>query len=89
MPRVVLTPQLARFVPCPEARVSGQTVAQALDLFFSGHARARGYIFDDQDRLRKHVMVFLNGEALTDRVTLADPVEDEDEIYVMQALSGG
>ena len=40
-------------------------------------------------RVRKHVAVFLNGETVRDREGLADAVAEGDEIFVLQALSGG
>jgi hypothetical protein len=46
-------------------------------------------VLDDQARLRHHVVVFVDGQLIRDRVTLADPVAERSEIAVMQALSGG
>lgn len=89
MPRVVFTPNLRRHIPCPETRVMGATVRESLEAVFFDNAKLRGYILDDQNRLRKHVVVFVNGVPIADRDSLSDPVEDNGEIYVMQALSGG
>ena len=44
---------------------------------------------DDQDRVRKHVAVYLNGDRITDRDRLSDAVGEADEVFVFQALSGG
>ena len=60
----------------------------ALSTVFAQNPRLKSYIVDDQERLRKHVTIFLNGEMLTDR-RLNHPVGPTDEIYVFQALSGG
>ena len=46
-------------------------------------------VIDDQGRLRKHVVIFVDGQAIQDRAQLGDAVEDESELLVMQALSGG
>lgn len=35
------------------------------------------------------MIVFVNGQAIRDRVSLSDRVTDGAEVYVMQALSGG
>jgi molybdopterin synthase sulfur carrier subunit len=51
--------------------------------------KLRGYILDDQGRLRRHVAVYVNGYPAKDRVTLSDRVGPRDEIAVFQALSGG
>ena len=39
--------------------------------------------------LRKHMLVFIDGEQIHDRTGLSDPVTADAEVYVMQALSGG
>jgi len=56
---------------------------------FAAAPRLRGYLVDDQGRLRQHVNVFVDGEAIRDRLALADEVRGDSEIHVMQALSGG
>ncbi|MBC8352186.1 MAG: MoaD/ThiS family protein [Planctomycetes bacterium] len=89
MPRVVFTSNLKRHVECPETVIGGETVRQSLDAVFVEHPQLRGYVLDDQDRLRKHMVVFVDGKAINDRETLGDLVEPSSEIYVMQALSGG
>ena len=62
---------------------------EVLDDVFGKQPRLRGYVLDDQGRLRKHVVVFIDGEMIRDRNTLSDPVEPESTLFVMQALSGG
>lgn len=89
MPRLAFTQNLQRHVACPETSVVGGTVRQALEAFFSQNERARGYVLDDQGAIRTHITVFVNGEPIRDRASLSDPVGERDEIYVMQALSGG
>lgn len=89
MPRIVFTSNLRRHIECPAATVDGRTVREALEAVFAGNGALRSYVLDDQGRVRKHVAVFVNGEAVVDRAGLSDTVGDGDEIYVMQALSGG
>ncbi len=74
---------------CPPAEVQGTTVREVLDARFAKNERARGYVLDEQGALRQHVVVFVNGEPIRDRVRLSDPVRGDAEVYVMQALSGG
>jgi len=69
--------------------VPGDTVRAVLDCLFAAHPRLRSYILDDQDRVRRHVAIYINGDRITDRERLSDPVDDADEIFVFQALSGG
>ena len=89
MVRVVFTPNLQRHIACPPVEVEGATVRDALDAVFAGNDRARAYVLDDQAGLRKHMVVFVNGARIVDRVRLSDRVPENGEIYVLQALSGG
>ncbi len=86
---VVFTENIQRHVVCPPALVSGSTVGEVLDCVFEGNERARGYVLDDHGAVRKHMVVFINGKPIRDRITLSDAVIDGSEVYVMQALSGG
>jgi len=89
MPQVKFTENLRRHLNTPECRVDGATVREALDRVFEAQPRLRGYVLDDQDRLRKHVAVFIDGDMVRDRDGLSDPVSADAELLVMQALSGG
>lgn len=89
VPHVTFTAALERHLSAPAAKVSGSTVREALEEVFRGNPRLRGYVLDDQGRLRKHVVVFVNGEPVADRDGLADRVGAAARVFVMQALSGG
>ena len=89
MPTVSFTRALARFLLAPLATVEGATVGEALGAVFASRSTLRGYVLDDQGALRRHVVVYVNGEPVADRVRLTDPVGPRDEIYVFQALTGG
>lgn len=89
MPRVVFTQNIQRHVACPDAEVAGTTVHEALSAYFEANPKARSYVLDDQSALRKHMIVFINGEVIVDRVRLRDPVGETTTIYVFQSLSGG
>lgn len=89
MATVNFTQNIQRHVKCPETNAPGATVRDVLDKVFDGNPRARGYVLDDQGALRKHMVIFVNGTAILDRDTLSDRVAPKDEIYIMQALSGG
>lgn len=86
---IVFTSHLQRYLPCPECQVSAGTVSTALDEVFKQNRELRGYVLDDQGHLRRHVAVFVDGRRLRDRERLSDPVAQDSEIYVLQALSGG
>jgi hypothetical protein len=89
MARVEFTPNLQRHLSCPVRTAPGATVRAVLDGVFAEQGLLRSYILDDQGRVRRHVTIFVNGERIADRTGLADPVGNDDEIFVFQALSGG
>jgi len=86
---VHFTSHLQSFVNCEPVEVVGETVGQALDAALAGRDQLRTYILDDQNRLRRHVMIFVDGQMIVDRLGLSDPVKSDSEVYIMQALSGG
>jgi hypothetical protein len=89
MPRVVFTSHLQRHVACPEADVSGTTVAQALAQVFVQAPQVRDYVLDEQGHVRRHVHIYVDGRRIADRERLSDAVLPASEIFVLQALSGG
>jgi hypothetical protein len=89
MPAVHFTQNLKRHLAVPTAEVEGATVREALDRVFEANPQLRGYVLDDQGRLRKHVSVFVDGEMVQDRDGLSDALGSGSEVFVMQALSGG
>jgi hypothetical protein len=89
MPTVRFTRNIQRHVDCPTREVDGATVRDVLESYFRLHAQARGYVLDDQGRLRQHMAVFINGGQILDRDGLGDPVRQDAVIDLVQALSGG
>jgi hypothetical protein len=89
MPRVSFTRNLERHVECPPREVAGGTVGQVLEAYFAEHPRVRGYVLDEQGAVRKHMVLFVNGDQIDDRERLSDAIGAGDELHVMQALSGG
>lgn len=89
MARIRFTPHLQRHVDSPPCEVAGATVGEILDAVFADNPRLRGYLLDDQGHVREHLSIFIDDEAVTDREGLTDPVPEDAEIFVLQALSGG
>jgi sulfur-carrier protein len=89
MPHVSFTPHLQRFIDAPPRKVAGATVAAALGEVFAENPRLRGYVLDERGAVRQHVTIFVDDAPIHDRAALTDPVSDEAEIFVLQALSGG
>ncbi len=89
MAKVFFTQNLQRHLDAAPREVAGGDVRAVLEAVFRQQPRLRGYILDDQSRLRSHVVVFVDGQAVKDKASLSDPVSAASEVYVMQALSGG
>lgn len=64
----------------------GATVDEVLVDLDRRHPGLRFRVVDEQGRLRRHMKVFVGQEAVRD---LATPVGPDDEVTLMQALSGG
>jgi hypothetical protein len=89
MAQVTFTSNLRRHREARTAEAEGGTVREVLERVFAGDPLLRSYVLDDQGRLRRHVNVFVGGRMVADRRALSDRVGPADEIYVLQALSGG
>lgn len=89
MASVSFTKNLERHVTCPRVEAAGCTVREVLDHVFAQNPLLRGYVVDERGALRKHMVIFVDGQQVIDRTKLSDAVAPASEIYVMQALSGG
>ena len=89
MPTVRFTQNIQRHVACPTRHAGGATLRAVLDDYFRDNERARGYVLDEQGRMRQHMVAFIDGELVRDRDGLSDPVTENSTIDVIQALSGG
>lgn len=89
MPHVSFTPNLRRHLDMPPLEVAGDTVAAVFEQAFREQPELRGYLLDDQGRLRRHVAVFVDGRCVRDTQSLSDAVSPSSEVCVVQALSGG
>jgi molybdopterin converting factor small subunit len=89
MPTVRFAQSIQRHVECQTRQVEGNTIGAVLDRYFRENERARGYVLDDQGKLRRHMAVFVDGRHIRDRHGLTDPVSPDAEVDLIQALSGG
>jgi sulfur-carrier protein len=89
MPRISFTPNLRRHLDAPAMEVEGESVAAVLGRVFELRPELRGYLLDDQGRLRRHVAVFVDGRRIRDTENFSDAVSASAEVCVVQALSGG
>ncbi len=90
MPKVSFTRALKRFYPDLDSiEVSASNVAELLDQLNLQHPGLKDYLVDEQGQLRQHVNIFIGDKLIRDKVNLLDEVDDQDEVFIMQALSGG
>jgi molybdopterin synthase sulfur carrier subunit len=91
MPFVRFTNHLRKFFPDlhNDHPISADTVATLIHTLEQQHPGFASYIVDERGRLRQHVNVFVGQSLIHDRETLSDPLQADDEVYIMQALSGG
>ncbi len=90
MPVLKFTRNLERFYPGLSPVESSKTSIQELiDEANDKFPGIKDYILDEQSRLRKHVQIFIDNRMIHDRNRLPDNLSPDDEVYIMQALSGG
>jgi hypothetical protein len=90
MPHVTVTRHLQRFFPTLVAGdVPGQTVRAVIEELERRHPGFAGYVVDETGRLRRHVNIFVGDEPLRDRERLSDTLAADDQLFILQALSGG
>jgi photosystem II stability/assembly factor-like uncharacterized protein/molybdopterin converting factor small subunit len=65
--------------------VAAARVGEAIEAVESRFPGLKGWILDERGQLREHVNLFVGEQ----RVTLDRPLAEDDEIYVLQAISGG
>ena len=64
----------------------GATVGAMLDDLERSYCGIRFRMIDEQDRIRRHIRIFVNGEQVH---SLATRLRTVDEVLIVQALSGG
>jgi molybdopterin synthase sulfur carrier subunit len=89
MAQLIFTQQLARFTSVPEVHSSAIVLRAALDDAFAANPLLRGYVLDEQGHLRENVVIFIDGRRCQERVRLADPIQPDSTVHILQALSGG
>ncbi len=68
-----------------EHTIEGGSVGELLTELERANPAARGWILDERGVLRRHINVFVNGELVSQET----PVEADDEVEVLPAISGG
>ena len=84
--KVVIPSALRSYTERSEAEASGATLAEVLADLERSYPGIRFRMIDEQDRVRRHIRIFVNGDQVHD---LSQPLKPTDEVIIVQALSGG
>lgn len=84
--KVLIPSALHSYTARSQAEASGATLAALLADLERQYAGIRFRIVDEQDRIRRHIRIFVNGEQARH---LSQPLAAADEVAIVQALSGG
>lgn len=83
---IIPSPLLSYTNQQKEVDAAGATVAEVLDDLNRSFPGIRFRMIDEQDAIRPHMKIFVNGEQVFGlNVTL----KSADEVHILQALSGG
>ena len=85
MPEVLLRAPLSELCGGRRHVTSGSTVVEALSALEAANPSLRGWILDEQGRVREHIQIFVNGI----RGEGSSAVEDSARIHVLPAITGG
>lgn len=84
--KVLIPGALRSYTERGEVAVNGATLGAILDELDKRYSGIRFRIIDEQDQIRRHIRLFVNGEQVRD---LSHPLDAKDELVIVQALSGG
>ncbi len=84
--KVIIPSPLQSYTREREVEAGGATLSEVVADLDRRYPGLRFRMVDEQDRLRPHVRVFVNGRQARDLATSVGP---GDEVQIVQALSGG
>lgn len=84
--KVSLPSALQSYTGASQVEVSGASLTELFALLDARYPGIRFRVIDEQDRFRRHMRCFVNGEQVYD---LCRPLSARDEVVILQALSGG
>ena len=83
---VLIPSALQSYTGAAEVEAAGGNLAELLVALDERYPGIRFRMVDEQDRFRRHMRCFVNGTQVFD---LARSLSAEDEVIIIQALSGG
>ena len=91
MVKVEYTSVLKRFFPTLENSewVEASSLIELLNVLNDKYPGIKGYLLDENDCLRDHVNIFIGNDQIPDKNDLSVILKRNDEILIIQAISGG
>ncbi len=84
--KVLIPGALRSYTEKGEVEANGATLGAVLAELDRLYPGIRFRMIDEQDQIRRHIRIFVNGEQVRD---LSQPLNATDEVVIVQALSGG
>ena len=84
--KVLIPSPLHSYTGRSQVEAAGATLAALLADLERRYPGIRFRMVDEQDRIRRHMRVFVNGDQVFD---LARALRPSDEVIIVQALTGG
>ena len=84
--KVLIPGALRSYTERGDAEAGGATLAAVLADLERQYPGIRFRMVDEQDRIRRHMRVFVNGDQVFELTRLLSP---GDEVIIVQALTGG
>lgn len=90
MPKAKFTSALSRFFPnLKDISTSSGTIKDTISEVENHYPGIQNFLIDQNGQLRDHVNIYIGSQLIKDRKDLSDVVEENDEVYFFQAISGG
>jgi sulfur-carrier protein len=84
--KVLIPDALRSYTHSNRAEAHGATLGELLNDLERQYEGIRFRMIDEQDRIRRHIRIFVNGEQAS---ALSQPLKATDDVVIVQALSGG
>ena len=91
MPVTIIIPTALRQFAAgkSEIEVEAQTAGEALERLTGEHAELRRHLYNDENRLRSFVNVYVNDEDIRHSGGADTPVKDGDSVMIVPSIAGG
>ena len=84
--KVLIPSALRSYTESSRAEAQGATLAAVLRDLDRQYPGIRFRMIDEQENVRRHIRIFINGEQVND---LSQALKPTDDVVIVQALSGG